>query len=128
MVDLLSAASLLMAIVGVLYGLWYGDITSSLTMALPQHLEDRQKPLSEARLVFWGKAFPLVLASASVTLVFMPPALTIIAKSFCGYFAYGYMFTYDPIATSLVLVEVFVCALFVHSLVRLVKLRQKIRQ
>lgn len=47
MSDLLSAASLLLAVVGVIYGLWYGEISIALETKLPSRnlAEDRADAL-----------------------------------------------------------------------------------
>jgi hypothetical protein len=38
--DVLAAASLLLAILAVLYSLWYSDISAALRVEIPTHLED----------------------------------------------------------------------------------------
>lgn len=128
MSDLLSAASLLLAIVGVLNGIWYAEISAALELDLPHHTEDRQRHLRKIRSVLWGKAVPLALASLSVSLVFLPPSVMIAIESLNGYSKQGISFlnNYDAIATSLVLVEVFAAVLAVHSIVWLAKLWSKL--
>lgn len=128
MSDLLSAASLLLAIVGVLNGLWYAEISAALSLDLPRHKEDRQGHLSKIRSVLWGKAVPLALASLSVTLVFLPPSAMIAVDSLKGYSKHGISFltNYDAIATSFVLVEIFAAVLAVHSISWLFKLWKKL--
>lgn len=127
MADLLSAASLLLAIIGVLNGLWYAEIKSILLLDLPIHKEDRQVHLKNIRSVLWGKAIPLTLASVSVFFVFLPPCLTIAIRSWNGYARHGisFLLRYDAIATSLVLVEIFASVVAVHSIIWLIKLWNK---
>jgi hypothetical protein len=128
MSDLLSAASLLLAIVGVLNGLWYAEISAAISLDLPPHKEDREGPLRKIRSVLWGKALPLAAASLSVSSVFLPPSVMIVIQSLKGYRKNGISFlrNYDAIATSLVLVELFAAVLAVHSIVWLFKLRNKV--
>jgi hypothetical protein len=124
MSDLLSAASLLLAIIGVLNSLWYAEISAALALKLPRHAEDRQAPLLSIRSVLWAKSVPLALASLSVSLVFLPPSLMIAIESLKGYYKYGIAFlnNYDAIATSFVLVEVFATVIAAHSIVWACKL------
>lgn len=120
MTDLLSAASLLLAIVGVFYGLWYNDISSALATPLPKHVLDKAAPLKQIRTVLFSKAIPLATASCSAALVFLPSTLGIIRESACGYATQGaaFVLTYDALKTSLVLVEVFTLVLAANSLMR----------
>lgn len=82
MSDLLSASSLLMATITILFSLWYGEIVSILDKPKAKHAADNVGLLKEVKSVLFSKAILLALMSLSVTLIFAPNALMIMAESF----------------------------------------------
>jgi hypothetical protein len=117
--ELLTAASVLLAITGVLYALWHDDIVSALSLKMPQHKEDRGEYDKKLESVLWSRAVLLLLATLCIMLVYLPPSIGIVLSSFSGYSSLGFenFKNYDPIATSFVLVEMFTSVLaVVHHL------------
>lgn len=127
--ELLTAASVLLAITGVLYALWHDDIVNAIAKVMPQHKEDRGEFDKNLKSVLLSRAIPLLLATLCIMLVYLPPSIGIIASSFKGYCSLGFenFQNYDPIATSFVLVEVFTSVLAVQSIVYVWKLMSKLR-
>jgi hypothetical protein len=108
MSDLLSAASLLLAIVAVLYGMWYPEIVSSLATEVPEHPAARRKPYGEVARVRRTRALPLMIATTLLAVVFLPDALKICLRSAAmmasdGISAFA---KYSAVATAFVLVEI----------------------
>jgi len=131
--DLLAAASLLLTVVSVLYGLWYEEISKAIENArkLPPAslVEDRVAPLKKMRATLYSRAIPLAIASICVALVFLPPSVTIMfhfAHRFCQ-LGLSIFMKYDAIVASFVLVELFALFLAYLSLARAWKLMQKSR-
>jgi hypothetical protein len=107
MSDKLSAASLLLAIVAVLYGMWYPLLTESLETKVPQFYAERRKPWKAVREVRNRRALPLIAAAIGVSLVFLPDAVAIVIQSWCIVAREGMdVRDYDSVATAFVLVEV----------------------
>lgn len=79
--DILSAASLLMAVVAILYSLWYVEIVEILKTEVPSHAADKHKPRARVSSVLWSRMVPLFLLSSPVSLIFIPDALGIINDS-----------------------------------------------
>ena len=77
MSDLLSAASLLLAVVGFLFSLWYGE-NQTLSADIPTHKDDRTAVRRRTTSAFWSKALPLVLTSVPAALIFSPRGLSIV--------------------------------------------------
>lgn len=71
MSDLLSAASILLAVVGILYGLWYGEIKDALKEKVAAHPEDNGKAISHVSSVLSTRAIPLLVAASSVSVIFL---------------------------------------------------------
>jgi hypothetical protein len=127
--SLLTAASVLLALIGVVYALWYEELKQAIEREMPRHHEDREPILIHLRSVYWSRAVPLTLASISVTAVFVPPAIDIVVESAQQYARYGIrnIGNYDAVATSIVLIEVFLIMLSVQVTATMVRLRRHIR-
>src|SRR5258708_28226825 len=77
MADLLSAASLLLTILGVVFGAWYAEIIAAIGMPIPPHAANRG-PVRDAVRAAVAKALPLALASVILTAIFLPDAVMIV--------------------------------------------------
>lgn len=130
MSDLLSAASLLLTVVGIFYGLWYVDISTAIDSGtkLPSHdhPEDRAAPIKRLHEILRSKAIPLSVASLCVALVFLPPSLKIVIAFSVDLVQVGpsLLRQYDAIATAFVVVELFSLGLACASTVRAFRLWQ----
>jgi hypothetical protein len=124
MSDVLSSASLLTAIIGALYALWFNEIVEALKKEIPKHAANRVKPRREVGAVWLTRALPLAAASLSIALVFLPPTVALFGESWLRYKSSGLptLHTYDPIATSFCLVELLSLGLAVDCLLRLLRL------
>jgi hypothetical protein len=86
MSDLLSAASLLMAVTAILYSLWYVELTSALETPVGRK-EDNLRNCRKTRRLLVSKALPLVFIAVATSLIFLPDAIRIATQSFKGYVA-----------------------------------------
>lgn len=80
--DLIAAASLLLAVLAILFSVWHQTVMDTLkkpTKGIPENLKPTQKALVVA---FWSKAFPLILGGALTFLIFLPEILGIIGEVF----------------------------------------------
>lgn len=127
--ELLTAASVLLAITGVLYAMWHDDILGATSMVMPQHYEDREAFKKHLQSVFWSKAIPLCVATLCISMVYLPPTISIAIASTREYALLGLknVNNYDPIATSFVLVEAFTAVLATQSIVYVWKILSKLR-
>lgn len=128
--ELLTAASVLLAVIGIWSAIWYPDIQKALSEKKEMQFEDRKAPAKRLRIAFRGQALPLAVASVLVSVVFLPPTLGIVSDFVQSLvtnpkLALG---RYDPIATSIVLVEIFVVFFAVHSVKDAIRLLGKIRE
>lgn len=108
MSDKLSAASLLLAIVAVLYGTWYPLLTDTLAIKVPEFAAERRKPRREVAEVRAVRALPSMVAAGGVAAVFLPDVVAIVLHSLRTIASEGpgAVRTYDSVATAFVLVEV----------------------
>jgi hypothetical protein len=77
MSDLLAAASLLLTVLGIVYGTWYSEIVSAIGAPIGAHIVNRGPERQRVRAALYGKALPLALAAVVLTGLFLPDALTI---------------------------------------------------
>jgi hypothetical protein len=129
--DLLGAASLLLAVLGILYGLWYREIIKALMMQVPKHEEDKAKPRGEVATMLLSRALPLAVAATLISLVFLPDAIQIASFSVRLVRQVGlgrYIGFYSSVATAFVLVELMAAGIAVHSTILLIKLIALLRR
>lgn len=127
MADLLSSASLLVAIVTVLYGLWYPDITRGINTKVLDYKEQCEAPLAEVNSIILRRALPLTLASVGLTIVFLKDACRILyvsMKSF-GWDIIKRLLEYDAVSTAFILVEVLSVCISIQLIADFVKLLRK---
>ncbi|HET7231837.1 MAG TPA: hypothetical protein VFJ16_17630 [Longimicrobium sp.] len=108
MSDKLSAASLLLAIVAVLYGMWYPQLVEALDTPVPEFPAERPKPRKAVEEIRRHRALPLLLAATGVAGVFLPDAVEIAIESLriLARKRIGAVRAYDSVATAFILVEV----------------------
>jgi hypothetical protein len=76
--DLLSAASLLVTLIALLYSTWYGEMTQALEIRIARFRLDREPDVATARRVLLTRAVPLALAAIALVAVLAPPAATVV--------------------------------------------------
>lgn len=74
--DVLSAASLMAAIVAILYSLWYPEIGEALRLPWRPFRDDRLAEIAAVRRTLATRAAPLLLASLLPAVVFAPDAFS----------------------------------------------------
>jgi hypothetical protein len=118
MSDLLSAASLLLTVLGIVYGTWYAEIVAAIAMDYPDPVADRGLVRGKVRAALYGKALPLALAASILTAVFLPDAWAIGHKGINSFCALGRnaLHDYDAVDAAFCLVVFFAAALSVYLL------------
>jgi hypothetical protein len=56
--DLLSAAGLLVTLVGLLYSVWYGEMNRALAVPVARHRLDREPDIATVRRALFARATP----------------------------------------------------------------------
>lgn len=77
--DLLSASSLLVALVGLLYSTWYPEITAAAETPVPLH--DASKLISNMRSTLRTRAAPLLVLAVVLLVVLVPPAFAVVLQT-----------------------------------------------
>jgi hypothetical protein len=126
--DLLSAASLLLAVVGIFFGLWYGEISEALFASVPRHKEDRTATRQRVRAALLGRALPIALAAVPSALIFIPDGVAIIAHSvkLMSADVIIALKAYDAVRTAFVFVVLLLCILGGYATVLALRLNAKL--
>lgn len=123
--DVLSAASLLLAILAVLYSLWYAEIAAALEVTVPRHLEDAGQQRRQIKGALNARALPLAVATLLLTLVFLPEGVHIAihwARHVSRAGLSRSVRDYDPVSLALVLVVLSIGALGIYTITLATKL------
>jgi hypothetical protein len=81
MADILSATTLLLTLVGLLYTAWYPHLQDALETKVPAFPEDRKRELRQVRAALRTKALPLAALCTILALAFSPVAISIATAS-----------------------------------------------
>ncbi len=127
MSDILSSASLLLAILTTVFGLIYPTIKEVLDVKVATHKADNSANYKKAKLIRKTRLFPLLVGSIILTLVFIPElikqttnAIKIIAK-------YGFdLKTYDTVIASFIVVALFMVVLTISIIITTIEFQKKL--
>lgn len=128
--DLLSSASLLFTLIGLLYSVWYAEIQRSLEVKVKPHALDRVPDHRLVRNTFRAKLLPVTIAALCLTAVFAPNAIRIVVDSIRQFRDAGIaaVTNYDAVAASIVLVVLGAVFLTVHLIGMCLKIRTLLKQ
>jgi hypothetical protein len=130
MADLLSAASLLLTVVAILYGLWFPEIAAALDYEVAKQKVDNKGSHKKAKMILLTKALPLAIIAIALLLVNLPDALSIAADSVKRAEAVGWQARHEfsAVRTSFVVVTFILGVLGIHTLVSAVQLKRHVRR
>jgi len=121
--DLLSAASLLLTVLTVLYSLWLPEITTASNSAVDEFPQNRTETYRASRNVFLTKALPLCLAAFALIATMAPPAISIMYRPIARE-----LDSYDAVATIFVVVIAVLLLLSLHTFDATAKLGKHVRK
>ena len=128
MSDILSASSLLLTVIGILYGLWYPVISDVLKGEVKAHALDNRATLECANEVFRYKVLPLLIFSSLLVVIDLPDSIHIVHRAIqlCSQHCSSIWKHYNAVYGSFLLVEIVLMFLSLHMGRLAVQVRQKI--
>jgi hypothetical protein len=128
--DIFSSASLLLAIITVLYSLWNSEIMSIINEPTPSHWADRKRPYRIAKIAFKTKLLPLAISIYLFVLIFLPDLIRTCILSGKLYLIEGIkaVTNYSSANTAFVTMLLFSFFLAYHITLLLRELAKKIRE
>jgi len=131
MSELLSAASLLMTVIAILYGLWHNELISGLKIN-PGHPADNRPSERKIRDITLTKALPLAVMAWATALIFLPDVIALSSSTIRDWLnSAKNQYIYNAVNTAFCLVvaiSVFLSGYTTTILVGLVRLWMKLRK
>lgn len=114
--DLLSAASLFLAALGMMYGAWYPELRAAHGVTVRKFREDRDSEIEVVRSAIWTRSLPLAVACAVVTIALLPSfvGLLVEAVSMCRSSGVQAIHAYDAVKMLFSVIFCVMLALSIH--------------
>lgn len=118
MSDLLSAASLFLAVIGLLYSAWYKEMTDALTMTISDYKDDRGPEIHNLKVVYQTRALPLAFASGILAMILFIDLISITLEAVLLFANKGFsaIKSYDAVKTLFWVIALSSILLAVHIL------------
>ena len=128
MSDILSSASLLLAILTTVFGLIYPTIKEVLDLKVAPHKADNSTNYKKSLLIRRTRLVPLLIGSIILSLIFIPELIKQIAKSLNTFFKRGFAFnTYDTVMASFIVVALFMITLTIIIIAISIEYQRKVK-
>jgi hypothetical protein len=109
--DLLTAAGLLLATIGLVFSAWYPEMTAAIGLDAPRHRLDRDPQIATVRSALWTRAIPLLIAILLLLFALAPAAVSVVAHALTDQWGHPY----EPVRAIFVGVWVLLVALAVAT-------------
>lgn len=115
MADLLSAASVFLATLGLLYSAWYEQIRSAASTRTERFEEDRGPSIKLVKSALYGRAIPLAASSTVLVLILCPPFWSVCQDAWQALFGNAVTgYQYDPLRALFLAVFFLTTGLTIH--------------
>lgn len=106
--DIISTASLLLAVVTTLLGVWFSDVSKAIDEKDPKLPADRKTLRKRLTPIFWAKSLPLAAGSTIIAGVFANRLITVVTSSLA---LRGQDWFYDDLKAAFVATELMLITL-----------------
>ena len=131
MADVLASASLILTALALLYTAWHPDIEEAHGFSVARPYPDAEYDHDRLRAVLHGRALPLGIVSAIMTLIVLPESVWVCRVSLgvvCSLGLIDALSQYDLSSATLIFVQLLSTTLSVHLWTLTAKLIRKNRQ
>ena len=115
--DILSSASLILAVIALLFTIWQPDIQKAKDFDDERHYPDIEKDHEKLKQVLWRQAIPLATGASLMAVIFLPEFINRIVTSFQIIVVMGLLnslATYDVMLAAFLIVEIGFLFLMAH--------------
>lgn len=98
--DLLTAAGLLLATIGLVFSAWHTEMMTAVATAKKSKRLDRDPQIATVRRTLWSRAVPLQAAVTVLAIALAPPAISVMADAMTVDWGQAY----DPVRAIFVIV------------------------
>lgn len=121
--DLLTAAGLLLATIGLVFSAWHSEMSDAIRITKPRKRLDREPQITTVRRTLWSRAVPLQIAVTLLAAALAPPALSVLSDALTDQLGNPY----DPVRAIFVGVWLLTVALTCGVAELTVRLVRKVR-
>ena len=122
--DAIAAASLVLAVLAALYGLWLGKVEAALAITPKDDVDDREPQRKQARSALLNKALPLLGATIASAVVLAPRTLAIL----CEVYFHHLIWAFDDVKALFVITFILLAVLATALIIQTVALVSKLRE
>jgi hypothetical protein len=79
--DLLPSASLILAVIALLFNTWKDEIQEARDLSISLHYIDSEKDHKKVKEALWRRSFPLALSATTMIIIFIPEIVWTINQS-----------------------------------------------
>lgn len=128
--DLLSAASLFLAVLGLLYSAWYSEIRETLALQAPDYKDDRGPLIERVRAAYWTRAVPLAFGAVALALILTPDLVRTVWSFGAALWTVGLktLATYDAVRTLFCAIAAMTIGFAIHACLLAVHLKRRLRE
>jgi len=128
MSELLSSASILLAILFAIYSFIHLSINEIFSLHPKKHAIDNREKYKEYKLTLFTKLLPLVIFSLVLTLIFLPKFIQIVNDTGKFYRKFKITFeNYDTSKAAFILVTIFLAIFCIYLIITLIRFCIKLR-
>jgi hypothetical protein len=109
--DLLTAAGLLLATIGLVYSVWYPEMTAAIGLDPLRHRLDRDPQIATVRSALFSRAIPLLAAVLLLLFALAPVAISVVTHALTDQWGHRY----EPVRAIFVGVWVLIVAMAVAT-------------
>lgn len=80
--EVLPSASLILAVIALLFNSWKDEIQEARDLSVGLHYIDAEKDHKKVKEALWRRAFPLASSASIMVLIFLPEIVRIVTNSF----------------------------------------------
>ncbi|MBP1822969.1 hypothetical protein [Mycobacterium sp. OAE908] len=91
--DLLTAAGLLLATLGLLFSAWHPEVAAATEVSTKGKLADRGPRIAQVKKALFFRAIPLLIAIVVIVLACGPPAIMVVVRALTDDWGHRY----DPV-------------------------------
>jgi len=128
--DTIGAVSLLLAAVGVLYGVWYPEIRDASLVVVPDHLDDARPQREQVGEALRHRARPLFWSVTVLALILVPDSIRIAVGSTFHILreGFGAILDFDATQAALLAILAFLIVFSIHLHRQVTTLKVKLKQ
>jgi len=125
--EILTAISLLLAFISVVYGQWIGEINKAIDLEPERQSADNKMKHNAAKVAFTQRAMPLAIGSVIIVLIFLPELISIAVNSYHVFVKFGIdsIREYSTMKTAFVAVFLMILYFAIHLIIKTFELKKK---